>query len=310
MLYLELNTLDTRFEHTRTRNPAAERKLLSSITERDVLDPIQVVASEKNDTYVIVDGFKRYRCASKLKMGTIPAVIIANDTVEGIITFIRRQHRSGLNILDQAALVEELHTRYHLSIYDIANKLDRAPSWVSMRMGMFKDLTPFVRKKIMSGAFPARVYMYSIKRFTRVNRIPKERVDTFVKAVSGQGICTRDLIILSEAFFSENKTIETLLSEGDIRQALHLIKNKQEEVDPDNQYNHFQRSMLQCLKNITYDMGSLIRNSPKTTYENQLFSKDVHIWSSAVQKYLHIFPVTIKELYDRSGAEDGSTDIV
>src|SRR5690554_5964263 len=115
MLLLEMKTLDTRLEHTRTRNAAAERKLLTSITERDILDPIQVVSSEKDDTHVILDGFKRYRCALKLKMGTIPAVVIANSEVEGIFTFIRRhQHQTGLNILDQAALVEELHTRYHL----------------------------------------------------------------------------------------------------------------------------------------------------------------------------------------------------
>lgn len=311
MLLLEMKTLDTRLEHTRTRNAAAERKLLTSITERDILDPIQVVSSEKDDTHVILDGFKRYRCALKLKMGTIPAVVIANSEVEGIFTFIRRhQHQTGLNILDQAALVEELHTRYHLSIYDIAKKLDRAPSWVSMRLGMLKDLTPFVRKKIMSGAFPARVYMYSIKGFTRVNMVPKERIETFVNAVSGKKIGTRDLTILSEAFFSGSKTTEKLLSGGNVREALELIKKESAEIAADNQFTHFQRSLLQSLKNIASDMFSLVRNSSKISYENRLFSQDVHIWSSAVQKYLHIFTSTIKELYDRSGTQDCSTDIV
>ena len=130
MQLLELGSFDTRLEHTRTRNAAVERNLLASITERNILDPIQVASCGNNNTYVIVDGFKRYRCALKLKMGTIPAAVIADDAVEGIFTFIRRQHHSGLNILDQSALVEELHTRYQLSIYDIAVKLDRSPSWV------------------------------------------------------------------------------------------------------------------------------------------------------------------------------------
>lgn len=307
MLLLELSQLDTRFEHTRTRNVAIERNLLASITERDILDPIQVVSCKDSDTYVVLDGFKRYRCALKLKMGTIPVVIIANDAAEGILTFIRRQRHSGLNILDQAALVEELHTRYHLSVYDIAARLERAPSWVSMRLGMLKDLTPLVKKKIMSGAFPARVYLYSIKGFTRVNKVPPDRVDTFVKAVSGKKLGTRDLTILSEAFFSGSKITEQLICEGNIRQALQLIKKAPEEIEG-NQLNHFQRSVLQRLKNITSDMGSLLRNYSNITYENQLFSQDVHIWSSAVQKYLDIFTLTIKELYDRSGTEACSTN--
>jgi ParB/RepB/Spo0J family partition protein len=310
MLLLELKTLDTSLEHTRTRNSTTERNLLASITEHDIMDPIQVVSCEKNSTYVILDGFKRYRCALKLKLSTVPAELIANDPVQGILIFIRRQQNTGLNILDQAALVEELHIKYHLSIYDIAVKLDRSPSWVSLRLGMLKDLSPLVKRKIMSGAFPARVYLYSIKGFTRVNRVPSERVDTFVKAVSGKRIGTRDLTILSEAFFSGSKATENLLFEGKIREALELIKNVPAEVAADNQINHFQRSVLQCLKNITSDMFSLVRNSSKITYENQLFSRDVHIWSSAVQKYLNIFTSTIKELYDRSGTQDCSTDII
>ena len=308
MLHLELKSLDTRFEHTRIRNTILEMNLLASITERDILDPIQVVPCENKDVYAILDGFKRYRCAFKLKINTIPAEIIADDTVEGILTFIRRQQKKGLTILDQAALVEELHTRYHMSIYDIASKLERSPSWVSLRLGMLKEITPLVREKIMTGAFPARVYMYSIKGFTRVNRESSERVETFVKAVSGKKLGTRDLTILSDAFFSGSKTTEKLLSEGNVRQALRLIKNEPEEVTADNQLNYHQRSVLQCLKHITSDMFSLVRNSSKVSFENQLFSQDVHIWSSAIQRYLDIFTSTIKELYDRSGTEDSSTD--
>ena len=309
MQLLELKSLDTRLEHTRTRNPVLEMNLLASITERDILDPIQVVPCEHRDRYAILDGFKRYRCAMKLKLGTIPAVVLADDTVEGIVTFIRRQQHKGLTILEQAALVEVLHTRYHMSIYDIASKLGRSPSWVSLRLGMLENLSPLVRNKIMSGAFPARVYLYNIKGFTRVNKVPSERVDTFVNAVSGKRLGTRDLSILSDAFFSGSKLTEKLLAEGDIREALRLIKKAPQEVT-DNQLNHNQRTVLHNLKKITADMLSLIRNSSQVTYENHLFSRDIHIWSSAIYKNLDLFTSTIKELYDRSGSESSSSNIV
>jgi ParB-like chromosome segregation protein Spo0J len=74
MLQLELTSFDTILEHTRTRNNAVERNLLASITERGILDSIQVAWCSKAGSFIILDGFKRYRYAKKLKMGTIPAV--------------------------------------------------------------------------------------------------------------------------------------------------------------------------------------------------------------------------------------------
>ena len=189
---IELNGIDLRLERTRVRNSVQERSLLVSITREGILDPLYVTGSIGTQQHVLLDGFKRYRCAQKLGIGMVPVECVAEDIATGIITCLRRnEYGSGLTMLEQAALIEELYRRCAMSIYDIARRLDRSPAWVSLRLGVLDDLSPLVREKIVSGAFSARAYLYGIKGFTRVNNIGKERVDAFVDAVSGKGLTAR-----------------------------------------------------------------------------------------------------------------------
>jgi len=61
---VEILSFDLRFEGHRLRNKAAERILLASISENGIRDPLQGVDME--DTRILLNGFKRYRCAKKL----------------------------------------------------------------------------------------------------------------------------------------------------------------------------------------------------------------------------------------------------
>jgi ParB-like chromosome segregation protein Spo0J len=69
----------------------AERRLLSSIMERDIVEPLQVSVDSQSQTYVLLDGFKRYRCAKKLDKGTIPVECIAEDESGGVALLLRRR---------------------------------------------------------------------------------------------------------------------------------------------------------------------------------------------------------------------------
>ena len=103
---MELTSLDTRFEHTRTRNSSAELNLLTSITERNILDPIQVIPCENAERYAILDGFKRYRCALKLKIKIVPA-----DAQRVLHHPRRRVDRCAHRQVDDAVRVCSRHLR-------------------------------------------------------------------------------------------------------------------------------------------------------------------------------------------------------
>jgi len=67
---VELSSLDLRYQSYRMKEAAAEGRLLASIAQRGIGEPLEGVAREAVN--VLLNGFKRYRCARKLQLQTVP----------------------------------------------------------------------------------------------------------------------------------------------------------------------------------------------------------------------------------------------
>ena len=83
---------------------------------------------------ILLDGFKRYRCAKKLAIEIVPYFSLGNDEAFGIIELIRLSNSKSLNILEQSKLIDELKTVHRMCPSDIAKLLEKSKSWVSVRM--------------------------------------------------------------------------------------------------------------------------------------------------------------------------------
>jgi len=307
---IELCHLDLRLEQIRMRNNAVEQALLQSIAQCGIQDPLHVAGGNDSREYILLDGFKRYRCARKLGIGMAPAECIAGDLTAGILAVMRRSnYDSGITTLEQAALIEELHRRCGLTIYAIAEQLGRSPSWVSVRLGMIEDLSPLVREKIMTGAFPARAYMYGIATFTRVNMIGTDRVDAFVGAVSGKGLSTRELFVLSRAYFTGGKAIERLILEGGAHRALRLLSAASEGVE-DATLNERELEFIKDLVATSAGINRIVANVADVGDGTASFMQYVNLWSAAIMRRQDEFSKVIKELYDRSGPSGRDIDHV
>lgn len=304
---IELRSIDIRLEHTRRRDKFTERQLLASIMERDILDPLEVIVCNEGASYVLIDGFKRYRCAKKLDIGVVPVQCIAQDITEGVLSFIRRSMERGVSTLEEAALLEELHKRYGLSIYDIALRTGRSPAWVSMRLNMLEGLSEKVRCSIMSGRFPTRAYMYGIKGFTRVNKIPSSRVDAFVGATGGKGLSTRELFVLSRAFFNGGTGIEQLVLEGDVHKALQIISGK---VDAStvSRADEAQQSIIKDLSSVLIAINRIRANAPSICTLNSEVNHHINYITTIILNCLEEFSTMVKELHDRSEPADSGAD--
>src|SRR5213078_2037719 len=65
---VELSALDLRYESYRMKNPALEGRMLASIAQRGVEEPLEGVESTNHP--ILLNGFKRCRCAwAKRKSG-------------------------------------------------------------------------------------------------------------------------------------------------------------------------------------------------------------------------------------------------
>ena len=169
ILQVEISNFDLRFEDHRLRSPATERILLASIAQNGIRDPLQGVDME--DSRILLNGFKRYRCAKKLGIGIVPYVSLSSDTGAGIIELLRMSNEKGLSILEQARLITELKQGHHMSTADIARLLEKSKAWVSVRSGITSEMSPVVMEKIFCGQFPAYAYLYILRPFIRLNRM-------------------------------------------------------------------------------------------------------------------------------------------
>jgi len=67
--HVEISSLDLRYEDCRLKSSKTEKELLTSILERGIRDPLQGV--DVKGKRILLDGFKRYRCAIRLHLGSV-----------------------------------------------------------------------------------------------------------------------------------------------------------------------------------------------------------------------------------------------
>ena len=88
---VERTSLDLRYESYRLRNVAAEARLLASVAERGIEQPLSGVDTPQGR--LLLDGFRRYRCATKLGIECLPYVTLGEEA-DRHFQIRRRQARS------------------------------------------------------------------------------------------------------------------------------------------------------------------------------------------------------------------------
>ena len=116
---VELSTLNLRYESYRLRDNASEARVLASIAERGIEEPLEGV--DTADDRFLLNGFKRRRCAKKLGIHHGPYVSLAEEEASGIVTLMRAAPNKSLQILEQAKFVVELLTIHGMSVGDVAD---------------------------------------------------------------------------------------------------------------------------------------------------------------------------------------------
>ena len=122
-----------------TYNPNAvappEMKLLyESIKIDGYTMPIVCYYNKESDTYIIVDGFHRYRIMKEnadiyeREKGMLPVTVINKSIDQRMASTIRHNRARGSHDVDlMSNIVKELH------------ELGRSDSWISKHLGMDKD---------------------------------------------------------------------------------------------------------------------------------------------------------------------------
>ena len=146
---VELSALDLRYESYRMRNPALEARLLASIAERGIEEPLEGVDGGRPH---FAERVQALSLRAKLRIRMAPYASLGEDEALGIVNLLRVSNDRSLTILEQARFIDELTKQCKMTVADIAAELSRSKSWVSMRRGLMGEMTPKVREKLFSGS--------------------------------------------------------------------------------------------------------------------------------------------------------------
>lgn len=287
--------MNLRYQDCRMRSPGAEKVMLLSILEKGIRDPLCGIDNEQGR--ILLDGFKRYRCAKKLGVGIVPYRSLGKDEATGIVELIRMSNATSLGILEQAKLMDELKRVHQMSVSEIAGLVDKSKGWVGMRVGLIGQMSPLVMGKIFDGKFPVYAYMYTLRPFIRMNGVNKKEIDAFVESVAGKQLSIRDIEILAHGYFKGGDELRKQIQSGDILWALSRLKQTSSNT---GDCTELERQMLKELEITQKYMQRVTCKSQDKRFATSVFFAQANLLSGGILRQLAQFTQAIRQLYDRS----------
>jgi len=314
---VELASLDLRYQGFRLKAPALEERLLAAIAQRGIEEPLEGVdlpaapsaaqaglpaapeAAGAPPRRVLLNGFKRWRCARKLRLATVPYSSLGPDEAAGILSLLKSSNNRSLSLLEQAAFIAELRAARGMNVAAIAAELSRSKSWVSMRLGLWAEMSPKVREQLFRGAFPVYSYMYLLRQFMRMNGIKAEQIEEFVLAVSGQGLSVREVEQLAHGFFRGPESFREEIRKGNL--ALPLARLRAVPQSPDG-CSEFERVLLGDLEVLAKYMQRVMgKSQEQNKLTSRAFHAQCHLLSAGILSRSRAFFHTLRQLHDRNG---------
>jgi hypothetical protein len=294
--HVELSTLDLRYEGHRLRDDAREARLLASIAERGIEDPLCGVDTPA--ARLLLDGFKRCRSAKKLSITCVPYVSLGAEEATGILKLMRASTDQGLGILEQARFVGDLLTIHGLSVAEVAQTLSRSKGWVSMRRRLLDEMSPAIQAVLFRGTFPVYSYMYTLRPFMRMNAAGQDQIERFVQALAGQRLSVRDIELLAQAYFRGPASLREAIAGGQLGWSLEQLKHVPEDREG---CTAPERGLLKDLELLRRSLERVLVQCQDPRLSSRAFYAQAHLLTAGLLRTWPSFRERIKELYDRSG---------
>lgn len=308
---VETAKLNRKHEKHRQKSASREKALLVSLMERGIDEPLQGVLLPSGDA-ILLDGFKRLRSAIKLGMGMVPFVSVGEDEATAIFQILKHSNAKALTMLEQAAFVEELKSAHGLAVAEIAARLERSKAWVLVRLKTYSEMSEATSTAILSGKFPFYSYFYTLHPHMRVTGVAsKKEVDEFVAHTSGRGLSTRDIELLSNAYFRGGDAMKNQIQNGDLGWCLQSLKDRKRQQDEGRaDLSDVEKGILRDLEILQGCMGrvplKLMRPEISREKAEAGFLAQAELLAGGVLSRVEKFVEVLRGFYDRVRQEKSS----
>lgn len=168
---LELHQLDRRYEKLRRTSAVKERQLAGSLSSLGQLLPVIVVAGTEAGRFVLVDGYKRVRALQRIRQELVRATQWQLDEAEALLLERLMRTTEGDSAIEQGWLLQELRTRFGMSLEDLARRFDKSASWVSRRLALIGELPESIQQHVRNGQIGAHAAMKYLVPLARANEV-------------------------------------------------------------------------------------------------------------------------------------------
>ena len=293
---VEVSTFDLRYESCRLKQAGFEERLLGSMAERGIEEPLE--GADVGEKPILLNGFKRCRCARKLGMFLVPYRSLGPDEASGILSLLRTSKDRRLALLEEAIFLEELNHTHNWSLPQLAEGLSRSKAWVSVRLGIMGEMSPVVRQKLFAGDFPAYSFIYTLRPFRRLNGARAKEVEEFVVAVSGQDLSVRDIELLAQGYFRGNEALRAEIRQGKVALPLAQMKEKAGGADG---CSEFESGFLRDLEVMQKLMLRVMGKSEDPRLESAAFHAQSQLLAAAILTRGPAGLQSVRRLHDRGG---------
>jgi ParB family chromosome partitioning protein len=261
---IEIAQLHLRYAHTRIEWPERVLALASSIERFGQVLPV-IVLREEDNGFVLLDGYLRVKALKRCLRDTVMAEIWEGKEEEALVQILARAHSRKWDLLEEAALLRELHDQYHLSQSRIASMVGRQQGWVSGRLalyhGLSEDLLELIRKGAISTWAATRVIV-------PIARAIPEHAKALSETLSKASLSTRELA----QFFRHYQKANRKQRENMVRDPflfLKALRAKEETTEAKSLKEGLEGRWLRDLRVIAHMLRGLRREVPTLLYSGQ-----------------------------------------
>jgi ParB/RepB/Spo0J family partition protein len=212
---LKLEQIDTDLLTMRLMRPGQIKEMASWLARNGQLQPIIVNGTEQ-ESYQVIDGFKRYYAAKELGWGTIKSEIIRVNVVTGkamILSYNRGSH--SLVEYEEALIVHSLSKDHRMEQKAISELLGYSRSWVCRRIALIEKLDGQVQDELRLGCI-------SNSQARGIVKLPRGNQKEITKVIIAHKLTSRQ----------SNLLIEKYMQTGDKQQQAYILNNPVEVLNP------------------------------------------------------------------------------
>jgi ParB/RepB/Spo0J family partition protein len=181
---IPVSEIGERYGIYRIVNPRADAAMMKSVQKYGQLSPVVCVRVE--DSYELIDGFKRLRAYRKLDK---PELRVKTLEMNGRVckAAIIQFNRDGkaINEIEEAMIIQSLYFEDGLTQVEIGVMLGRHKSWVSRRIALISRLSEEVQEDIRLG-------LISVIAGRELGKLPRGNQKAAADAILKHRLSTRE----------------------------------------------------------------------------------------------------------------------